>query len=471
MPTINRETLGLLHDQITVTVPRSEYTKKYAHDLERLRKRTDIKGFRKGKAPLSMVRSMYGSALGAELVNKMVTEALDLYLRENQVRYLAQPMFSAHAQPSDLTEQGTEDLVFPFEIGLMPEVDLNISESLAFDYYSIIPDEDTLRKSLEARQESMGTRETVAPGDDQPEALTTPIEAKDYVYVEGVGLDADLNPTDLTFSNFINLANAEPEFAAQLVGKFIGHEFTAALTQLSTVISPERLHTFYFGEDKDTSAFGGMVQAKVTRLSRQTKAELNQAFFDQAFGADTVHSEAEAMEALRKEFVAANVVSSDMLFYAQVKDFLKDHVKVELPEDFLKRWYADQEENRNKELSEHTLTAFLEDMRWALVRNELIMKFNVRITEADLFEKIKERIREVYSFMDEMMLHNLANRYMQEQDFVSRTEADLIREHLAAGFKGFFTLRTQEVTADEFNKIVEEVQKKVAPVAVPVTEE
>ena len=45
---------------ITISIPREDYEKKWQQELSNTQKKAQLKGFRKGKTPLSYVRKLYG---------------------------------------------------------------------------------------------------------------------------------------------------------------------------------------------------------------------------------------------------------------------------------------------------------------------------------------------------------------------------------------------------------------------------
>ena len=57
---ISRENIDALNAKITVVVEKSDYEQDYKKALSKHQVQSAMKGFRKGKTPISMIRKMYG---------------------------------------------------------------------------------------------------------------------------------------------------------------------------------------------------------------------------------------------------------------------------------------------------------------------------------------------------------------------------------------------------------------------------
>ena len=63
-----------LDRKFTVKVPASELDEKLVARLEEIKGQVHLKGFRKGKAPVSFLKKMYGKGVMGEIVQEIVTE-------------------------------------------------------------------------------------------------------------------------------------------------------------------------------------------------------------------------------------------------------------------------------------------------------------------------------------------------------------------------------------------------------------
>ena len=71
------------HDDVsallTITLNKSDYKEKVDDALNSYAKRATIPGFRKGKAPMSLIKKQYEEAVTLEEINKQVSDTLNQY--------------------------------------------------------------------------------------------------------------------------------------------------------------------------------------------------------------------------------------------------------------------------------------------------------------------------------------------------------------------------------------------------------
>ena len=79
MSLVVREDIGPLHCKVNVTITPEDYKNKFEAELIKYRKDGQIKGFRKGKTPLNLVKKMYGRAVMVEVINDTITDALNKF--------------------------------------------------------------------------------------------------------------------------------------------------------------------------------------------------------------------------------------------------------------------------------------------------------------------------------------------------------------------------------------------------------
>ena len=77
---------------VKVEIVKADYAEKVEKGLRNFRQKANVPGFRKGMVPMGMVKKMYGKSVLAEEVNKLVSEGLFGYIRENEVNILGEPL-------------------------------------------------------------------------------------------------------------------------------------------------------------------------------------------------------------------------------------------------------------------------------------------------------------------------------------------------------------------------------------------
>jgi len=108
--------------------------------LKNAGRRTKLKGFRPGKAPLSMLEKMYGAEIDQELSQHFLQHAYDKAVRDGKLRPAAQPRI-------DLAESGPEpgtDWEQEFEVLLRPDIELGEVEGIQVEGQPIAVEDQEL---------------------------------------------------------------------------------------------------------------------------------------------------------------------------------------------------------------------------------------------------------------------------------------------------------------------------------------
>ena len=124
------------HDEVsallTVTLNKADYKEQVDEALNSYAKRATIPGFRKGKAPMSLIRKQYEEAVTLDEINKQVSDTLNKYIADNNLRLLGQPI----PQETQALDFNAEEISVNFEIGFEPEFEIDLSKYSA-EYYKV----------------------------------------------------------------------------------------------------------------------------------------------------------------------------------------------------------------------------------------------------------------------------------------------------------------------------------------------
>ncbi|HET6565182.1 MAG TPA: trigger factor, partial [Xanthomonadales bacterium] len=114
---VSVENTGGLERRLTVQIPASEIQQKVDSRLQELSKQVNIKGFRPGRVPLSVVRQRYGKQVRAEIANEAMQASLQQAIRDENLRPASMPQVDQ--LPEDISKG---DLTFSALLEIYPEV-------------------------------------------------------------------------------------------------------------------------------------------------------------------------------------------------------------------------------------------------------------------------------------------------------------------------------------------------------------
>ncbi len=105
--------------RLDISVAASEVARVRKREVDRLRRTTRIKGFRKGRVPLNMIEERFGPTINEQSINKIVRSGLNFALNENDLRMLGEPVIS------DLDFGPGRAATFRADFEIVPEIELS----------------------------------------------------------------------------------------------------------------------------------------------------------------------------------------------------------------------------------------------------------------------------------------------------------------------------------------------------------
>ena len=109
MPKVVREDIDTLNASLTISISREDYAPTFEQELKKYRDKAHIKGFRKGKTPMSFLKKAYGQSVLSEVINEMLQKELITFMQEDPAAYLGQPIPSEDQPPIDFDVKELED--------------------------------------------------------------------------------------------------------------------------------------------------------------------------------------------------------------------------------------------------------------------------------------------------------------------------------------------------------------------------
>jgi len=201
------------------TIPAADMNKKQDARLAELAGTVNIKGFRKGKAPMNVIKAQYGDAVLGEVVERAINTESQKVLNDNKIKPATQPKIEITS-----FEKG-EDLNFTMEVEAMPEFKLMNFKGLKLTKPIADVDDATIEDAL--------TRIASQNSDSKPITTKRAAKSGDIVVIDFDG-SVDGEKRDGMAGEQFNLelggGQFIPGFEDQLIGKKAGDEVTVNVT-------------------------------------------------------------------------------------------------------------------------------------------------------------------------------------------------------------------------------------------------
>ena len=436
---------------LTLEIVKADYAEQVEKNLRGIRQKANFPGFRKGMVPMGMVKKMFGKSALAEEVNKLISENITAYIRDNHLHILGEPLPSETEQTKvDFDTQ--EDFEFCFDVALAPEINIELSKADKLPYYQIKIDDEMVDKQLEAYQANFGTYKEVED-----------VEEKDLVK----GTLAELeNGTPKENGIVVEDAVLMPMYVKEETEKA---KFVGAKKHSVVVFNPHKAYegaeaeiaSFLKIDKEQVAAHTGDFSFEIKEVTRHANAELNQELFDKVFGKDVVTSEEEFKNKIREALAEQFTPQSDFKFLTDARDLLVQKAgELSFADDLLKRWLLAADEKNTKEKIDEEYPHIVEDLTYQLIREKLVVDNGLKVENADL-EDFAKRVAKAqfaqYGMLSvpEDVLGNYAKDLLKNKQTFQNIFNRAMEEKMAGWLKEQIELDVKEVTLDEYNKLME----------------
>lgn len=457
MASVNRESIGNLHEKLTVTLEKTDYLPVFEKEVKSLSKRANIPGFRKGMVPAGMIKKMYGKELYTETVLKSAENELKNYLIDEKVDIFGQPLFLNDDESlPKMDMQQPEDYKFSFEIGLRPQVEINIPADAEATFYKVAVKPEDIEQRIESFQDQFGDLKEAEVVEGPDNVISVTISETDD---EGkIKEDGFVDDTSLYVKVFTD------DFQAQLQGKKKDDVLTGTLDK---IIDPEKYPVIYERlklDPKNAEEASSPVEVKITSVNTLDRAALDEEFFKKAFPSQEIKTEEEFREAVKAD---------EQKYWDEAATNYLDHtlhhilseIPVSLPADFLKKMLNDPEKPEPEEAIEERYPAFEQQMKWSLISEKIIEENDIKVELEELKEDIGNELRQYLSganFPDsnDGWMDDYINRMLQDQKATQQRAEKLLTKKVFEWARKAIPVNEKEVSQEEFSKIIEEHNHK-----------
>ena len=427
-----------LNYEVTIEISKDDYAESERKKLNDIKRRADIKGFRRGMAPLSLIQRLYGDQVLYESVNSVVSDALNDFIREEKLRVVGEPLPSP--QQTDQEWKSGNDFSFKFDIAQTPELTFEVSADDKIPYYDINVTEAAKKEMKKNMLQQLGTLE---------EAETT--KEDDYIV-------ADLDNGEVKAEGvYISLRNVAEDHRNVFVARKAGETFQVNVNE---AFENETDRAAMLKVKKEELA-GINPEFNITVVNVKTfvPAKESQETYDKMFGEGVVNSPEEFEAKIVERIQANHKQEADYRFSKDARDYFLKKADIVLPDAFLKRWLAYVNDGKyTPEQIDAEFDAFLADFRWQLVRGYILQKFDLKVEEKDLQEAAESYAAYQYAMygmgnVPQDILKNAAasiladerqSRHLEEQVEDSKA-MNAIREHV--------TLQHKKISEDKFREL------------------
>ena len=294
---VSIETLTGLERRMTIEVPANKIESQVQSRLQEAAKTFHMKGFRKGKVPVKVIKNRFGEGVRQEVVGEVMSQSWVEAVTQEKVKPAGQPRI----EPKNLEEGKNLEFIATFEV--YPEIELQDFSAIEIEKKLADINDEDIDKMIETLREQRKTYQEVErasqEGDQVNIDFTGTIDGEKFEGGEAKGTNLVLGSKRMI-----------PGFEDGLVGLNAEEEKTLRLT------FPEDYHS------KDYAGKSVEFAVTVNSVSESVLPELNDDFFA------SFDIREGGLEAFREE-VASNMAR-------ELKNAGKNNIKNQVIESLLK---------------------------------------------------------------------------------------------------------------------------------------
>ena len=423
-----------------IVVPAAELDAKVNEKLAEAQPEVEMKGFRKGKVPMALLKKQFGQRLLGEAMQETIDGAMNKHFEDSGERPAMQP--AVEMVDGENWKEG-DDVKVTMSYEALPEIPEVDFSGIALERLVVKAEAEAVDEALASLAETAQDFEARAEGEAAEDGDQVVFDFLGKVDGEAFdGGSAEDYPLVLGSGSFI------PGFEEQLVGSKAGEEKDVNVT------FPEE----YGAENLAGKA--AVFECKIKEVKAPKAAEINDELAKK-FGAEDLDGlKAQVSERLEAEYSGA----SRAVLKRGLLDQLDGMVSFDLPPSLVEAeasqiahqlWH---EENPEVEGHDHDKIEPTEEhnklaerrVRLGLLLAELGQKAEVEVSDAEMTQAIMNQARQ-YPGQERQFFEFVQQNQQMQQQLRAPLFEDKVVDHIVEGAK----VSDKEVSKDDLQKAVE----------------
>ena len=449
---IKFESADKINGLMTISIEQADYQEAVDKKLKEYRKKAQVPGFRPGMVPMGLIKKQYGTAVKVDEVNRILGEKLYEYVRENKIQMLGEPLPNEEKQqPQDLAGDGPFEFVF--DIAVAPEFKAELTNKDKVNFYNIKVDDKLIDEQVQmyASQAGEFVEAQEWSGNDTLKGDIRQLDKKGNTLEGGITVEGGM-----IMPSYVKGEDEKKKFDGAKLGDIITFNPKKAYPDNDAEVAALLKTDKEAVKDLDAD-----FSFQITEIRHFQPAAVDAKLFEKVFG-EGVKDEADFRQRIADSLKGQLVLNSDFKFLRDVRAYVEKKVgDLQFPEALLKRVMLNNNKDKGEEFVEKNFKASIDELKWHLIKEQLVAATEIKVEDADLKAVAKDAIRAQFAQygmanIPEDVLDNYAEEQLKKRENVESFVERAIDVKLTQALKGIVKLTEKEVTLDEFNKMMQE---------------
>ena len=434
---------------ISMKIIEKDYKEQVEKNLKNYQKTTQVPGFRKGKTPMQIIIKKYKKAVLIDEINKLIQSELYKYISSDKLQILGSPI----SIEDNVNWDQDKDFLFKYEVGLAPKFDVDISNKDKLDYYNINVDKKLIDKYCDdiAKRNGKMINPDISKEGDLIFCNIQQLNDNKEIIKQGIKNDATVS------MDYISDQKIKKKFIGVSEGDVIDLDIKKSFTNLSDLaamlnIKQEEINQMKFNQFRFI----------VNKINRMSSADLNLDLFEKVYGKGSVKNLKEFKLKIKEEAESQFNIESDRMLKNDVVIYLLSKLKLEMPDDFLKKWLLkNSEKPLDPSVLERDYENYVKSLQWQLIENKIIEKYQLKVDEDEVKNHVKGLVKvqmkqygQIYD--DETKLDEIVHNILQNDDERKKIYDQIYDQKTLLIYKDKFKLKEKSISYDDFVKLASE---------------
>ena len=425
--------------RLNVTIEKADALEKRKKALNNYRRTAEIKGFRKGMAPMSLIEKMHGMSALIDAVNDLIAEQLNNYIQENKLNVLGEPLPNDELQKKIDWDNDTV-YEFVFDVALAPQVKVEISKDDKIVYYNPTVADADIDAAKSNILKQYGKLED-----------TDAVKDEDFIVADLVQGETKVEGT------YITLKQMSDDNKKIFLGKMAGDSFEINVNDVFTNEADRA--SLLKVKKEELATIEPLWTVTIKEIKTFVDAEENQELYNKMFGEGVVNSADEFKAKLVERIEEEYAQESEYRFMLDAREYFLNKVSIPVPEAFMKRWLHVVNEGKvTMEEIEKEFDLFLKDFRWQLIRGAILKDNNLTVTKEDVLKVATNIARYQFAMyginnVPEEHLAQYAEKLLADEKQNRRIIEKSEEDKAIAFIKENVTVEPKEIAIEELRKL------------------
>ena len=384
---------------------------------------------------MSLVEKMYGQNALVDAVNDVISEGLNNYIHENNLRVLGEPLPSEEHIQNEWVN-GSE-FTFKFDLAQNPEISFELSKEDEVVYYTITVTEAAKKEMKDNLLKQYGSLEEGKKAKEE-----------DFIIVDFEQGETKVEGTYVALRNVAEAARKS--FVGVKPGDVLDVNVNEAFEN-----ETDRASMLKVSKD-ELATLDPMFKMTVKNVKTFVNAPLTEETFEKIFG---VKTEAEFDDKVEERIRAEYTQEADFRFSKDAKTYLVEKAGLTLAEKFLKRWiYVVNDGKFTMEDIEKEWDLFIADYKWQMVRDYIMKKYEVVVNDEDILASAKGFAAYQFAMygmnnVPEEQLEAFAKNILSQEEQSRRIYDQVENEKAVAAVREVVTLKKKKISVEKFREL------------------